>query len=134
MKQAVVAGLALGAIVAGSAFGQERSYVVTVVPGGHAHGFEKLSVSKATVDTSPIRVWANTAINPDCTMESPGATLVLLSPPSHGTATITDEPYFASFPPTNPRAACNSRKVPGHQAFYTAAAGFAGHDRLVLRV
>ena len=32
-----------------------------------------------------------------------------------------------------PRAACNDRKVPGHQAFYEAEAGYTGHDKVVLQ-
>ena len=82
---------------------------------------------------TPIRVWANTAIDPDCSEHHPGATLTLLEPPAHGVATIRDEPYFAAFPPANPRSACNARKAPGHQAYYAAAAGYVGHDRLVLQ-
>ncbi|HEY5410072.1 MAG TPA: hypothetical protein VIJ94_05030 [Caulobacteraceae bacterium] len=133
MKPAIIVGLAVCAVVAGSAFGQERRYLVTVAPQARERGFEKLNVSKATVGTNPIRIWANTAINPDCSVQGSGASLALVSPPIHGTANVIDDPYFASFPRGNPRSACNDRKVPGHQAFYTAAAGFSGHDRLLLR-
>jgi hypothetical protein len=59
--------------------------------------------------------------------------LTLLSPPNHGQVSISDEPFFLSFPPENPRSACNTRKLPGHQAFYTAATGFTGRDRVVLQ-
>ena len=133
MRQVVVAALAFGGLLVGPAFGQVRSYVVTVAPAGPTRGFQKTSISKATVGSSPIRLWANTAINPDCSAQTPAATLTIISPPNHGQATISDDRYFLSFPPTNPRSACNARKVPGHQAFYTAAAGFTGRDHVVLQ-
>ncbi|MGH1558729.1 hypothetical protein ACRAWD_15650 [Caulobacter segnis] len=58
----------------------------------------------------------------------------MVEPPAHGTAEVKREPYLAAFPPGNPRSACNNRKVPGNQAFIpAAAAGYAGHDRLVLQ-
>lgn len=108
-------------------------YHVTVTPQSPPRGFEKLTISKAAIGSAPIRVWFNTALEPDCTVHEPGATLAILQPPAHGSATVSDEPYFASFPPGNPRSACNNRKVPGHQAFYTAAAGYTGRDRMVLQ-
>jgi hypothetical protein len=126
---ACAAGLA---VVSGAAAEPGR-YVVTVKPTGPTGGYEKLSVAKAVVGSTPIRVWANTAIDPDCSAHVPGAALTILQPPSHGTAVVKDEPYFAAFPPANPRSACNNRKVPGHQAFYTAASGYTGHDRMVLQ-
>ena len=58
---------------------------------------------------------------------------VPLRTPAHGLAEIRNEPYYAAFPPANPRSACNARKVPGNQAFYTATPGYTGHDRLVLQ-
>lgn len=124
---------ALFALAAGAAWAQEHRYVVTVAPARPQHGFEKLSISRATVGSNPIVVWANAAINPDCSAVVPGATLAILSPPSHGQATVSDEPAYISFPPDNPRSACNDRKVPAHQVIYTAAAGFTGHDHLMLR-
>lgn len=98
-----------------------------------ASGYQRLHVGKAVIGSTPVRIWANAAINPDCSVQTPGATLTILEPPAHGAAVIKDEPYYAAFPPANPRSACNNRKVPGHQAFYTAAAGYTGHDRMVLQ-
>ena len=123
------AGLALAATAASA---QTDSYVVTVTH--HApHGFERLHVSKATVGSAEIRIWANTAIDPTCQAMTPGATLSILKPPAHGGARISDEPFYATYPPNNPRAACNDRKAPGHQAFYAAQPGFTGRDHLVLQ-
>ena len=98
-----------------------------------ASGYQRLHVGKAVIGSTPVRIWANAAINPDCSVQTPGATLTILEPPAHGAAVIKDEPYYAAFPPANPRSACNNRKVPGHQAFYTAASGYTGHDHMVLQ-
>ncbi|WP_395443643.1 hypothetical protein [Caulobacter sp. UC70_42] len=121
------------ATVATGVSAQTARYQVTVAHVEPASGYQKLHIAKAAVGSTPIRVWANTAIDPDCSVHEPGATLTLLEPPAHGLATIRDEPYFAAFPPANPRSACNAHKVPGHQAYYTAAAGYVGHDRLMLQ-
>jgi hypothetical protein len=104
-----------------------------IASGATASGYQKLTVAKAAIGSTPIRIWANTAIDPDCSVHSPGATLTILEEPKHGAAVVKDEPYFAAFPPVNPRSACNNRKVPGNQAFYTAAPGFKGRDRMVLQ-
>ena len=112
---------------------QTKRYAVTVSPAARASGYQKLHVERAAIGSTPVRIWANSAIDPDCSAHQPGATLTILEPPAHGVAVVDDEPYFAAFPPSNPRSACNNRKVPGHQAFYTAAAGYTGHDRLVLQ-
>lgn len=116
-----------------AALAQAAQYDVIVTPRSRPHGFEKIAVSKAVIGSAPIRVWANTDIDPDCSAHEPGPTLVILQPPAHGQATISDEPFYAAFPAANPRSVCNSRKVPGHQAFYTAASGYSGHDHLVLQ-
>lgn len=133
MRKAAAAALAFSVLIGGSAFAQGHSYLVTIAPVSRPHGLIKTDLSKATVGTSPIRLWANSAINPDCSAQTPGATLTMVTPPGHGAVKISDEPFYMSFPPANPRSACNSRKVPGHQAFYTAAAGFTGHDHVVLQ-
>jgi hypothetical protein len=133
MMQARMLLLACVAVMAtGAASAQERRYVVSVNPVARSQGYEKLSISKAAIGATPIRLWANAAIDPDCSPHVPGATLTILEPPAHGAATISDEPYYVAYPPANPRSACNTRKIPGHQAFYTAQAGFTGHDKLVL--
>lgn len=130
-KLLILAGLA--ATVATGAFAETKHYEVTVSPEARPSGFQKLHIEKAAIGSTPIRVWANTAIDPDCSEHQPGATLTVLEQPAHGVATVKDEAYYAAFPPANPRSACNDRKVPGHQAYYTAATGYAGHDRLVLQ-
>lgn len=97
-----------------AALAHAAQYNVIVAPKSRPHGFEKISVSKAAIGSASIRIWANTAIDPDCSAHLPGPTLTILQPPTHGQARISDEPFYAAFPPANPRSVCNSRKVPGH--------------------
>lgn len=126
---AVIAALAAG----GVASAQTQSYVVTLRPANKPDGFEKVRVSKAALGSAEISLWTNGAIDPDCTEHAPGATLAIVKPPEHGTARISNEPVYMAFPPANPRSACNNRKVPGHQAFYAANAGYSGRDKVVLQ-
>ena len=133
MRTGILALAGLSALALScAAVAQERHYDVTVRPVSAPKGFEKVSLSKAALGSTQIILWRNTAINPDCT-EVPGVTLSVLRPPEHGKATVSDEPVFVAFPQGNPRSACNTRKVPGHEAFYQADAGFTGHDKLVLQ-
>lgn len=132
LRAVVVLGLGAAAL-AGAAYAQTRHYEVTVAPAARQRGYETVTASLAAVGSAQIRIWANAEIDPDCTAHSPGPTLTILEPPAHGTATVSDDPFFMAFPPANPRSACNDRKVPGHQAFYTAEAGYRGHDKVVLQ-
>ncbi|MDB5445585.1 MAG: hypothetical protein JWQ97_902 [Phenylobacterium sp.] len=122
--------VALGA--GGAALGQTSRYTVTVTRRPQP-AFEKLHVSKAALGSAEILLWANTAIDPTCQAMTPGATLSILEAPAHGVARVSDEPFYAAYPPNNPRAVCNDRKIAGHQAFYAAAPGFKGRDRVVLQ-
>lgn len=119
-------------VVAGNA-AAETKMLVTVEPLNKPHGYEKVSLSKAVVGSVAIRLWANANIDPDCSAHEPGPTLTVLEAPKHGQATVSDEPFFAAYPQANPRSACNTRKVPGHQAFYTATPGYTGRDKVVLQ-
>jgi hypothetical protein len=133
MRFGVVVLAGLATIAMGfAAQAQERRFEVVVRPTASNKGFEKVKVSKAAIGSTQIVLYRNTAINPDCTAME-GVTLSVLRPPEHGKAMVSDEPLYLAFPPNNPRSACNDRKVPGHQAFYQADAGFTGHDKLVLQ-
>ncbi len=125
---------ALAAVaLAGVAVAQDRTYDITVREHPAApKGFDKVKLSKAVLGDTQIMLWRNAAINPDCTPVE-GVTLSVLKAPEHGKATISNDPVFVAYPPANPRSACNSKKVPGHQAFYQADAGYQGRDHLVLQ-
>jgi len=123
-----VAGLALSC----AAIAQERRFDVVVRPGDARHdAVHKIRVSKVAFGGSRIIVWSGASIDPDCS-EHPGYTLSVVEPPSHGEVNVVAEPMYLAFPPNNPRSACNRRKVPAKQAYYTASPGYSGHDRLVL--
>ena len=116
----------------GTATAQERQYTVTVRPAAHVtNGIQKISISKAAVGSSQIVIWGGAAIDPDCSPH-PGSTLTIVAPPSHGEVKVVEEPIYVAFPPSNPRAACNAKKVPGRHVYYTASPGYSGHDRVVL--
>jgi len=133
MRAKLFVGACLTVLAAAAgAVAQTRHFQVAIAPVGTSHGYQTVKISKAAIGNAPIRIWANAAIDPDCSAHTPGATLTVVQPPAHGVATVSDEPYFVAYPPGNPRSICNDRKVPGHQAFYTAAAGYAGRDRVVL--
>lgn len=106
--------------------------MVTVRPAAHeAGGIQKINVSRAAVGSSQIVIWGGAAIDPDCSAH-PGSTLTVVAPPAHGEIRVVEEPIYVAFPPGNPRSVCNSKKVPGRQVYYTAAPGYAGHDRVIL--
>jgi hypothetical protein len=94
-------------------------------------GYQKISVSKAAIGSTQIVIWGGAAIDPDCT-QHPGSTLTVVEQPAHGTVKVVEEPIYIAFPPGNPRSVCNSRKVPGRKVYYTANAGYSGHDKVVL--
>jgi hypothetical protein len=114
-------GLAL--VFGGSAAAQVKVHT--------SDGVQKISVSKAAVGSSQIVIWGGAAIDPDCSPH-PGSTLTVVAPPVHGEVKVVEEPIYVAFPPGNPRAVCNSRKVPGRHVYYTASPGYSGHDRVVL--
>lgn len=130
-KMGLACGLAVLAFC-GAATAQQREYTVTVRPAAHVvNGVQKISVSKAAVGSSQIVIWGGAAIDPDCSPH-PGSTLTIVAPPAHGEVKVVEEPIYVTFPPGDPRAACNSKKVPGRHVYYTAAPGYAGHDRVIL--
>ena len=130
MKSALAIGL-LALAVSSGAPAQTQRYEVTVSPTTESSGYDKIHLSKATIGTAQIRLWSNTSVEPDCSPHG-DPTLKIVHPPEHGTLTIDDQPFFFAFPTNGPRAACSQHKVPGHQAFYTAQAGYTGRDKVVL--
>jgi len=131
-RRTILAALAVASLCVAAA-AQAESYVVSVRRADPPKGFQKLRISKAVVGGSEIRVWANAAINPDCTAIEPGPALRILSGPEHGIARLSDDPLYLAFPPANPRSSCNQQKIPAHAAYYVANAGYTGHDKVVLQ-
>jgi hypothetical protein len=111
---------------------QTERYEVTINRNTKTEGYSKISIDKAALGSAPIRLWQNTAIEPDCSPKGQ-TTLTVIKPPEHGTVQISDEPFFYAFAVNTPYAACSQKKVQGHRAFYTAQAGYTGNDRVVLQ-
>lgn len=128
MSRIVLAAvLALG----GSTVLGAQTYVVhRLAP--NPEGYGQVRIEKAALPGQEVRVWWAMTLNPDCT---PGAAMTaqIVQPPRHGTARLSDDPFYPNFVAPNPRAACDAKPAPGKQAFYTAEAGFHGHDKFVLQ-
>jgi hypothetical protein len=125
MNRAVGVVAALG-LSATAVYAQTQRFEVTVNPTGKTEGYGKISIDKAAIGSAP------TAVEPDCSPRGQ-TTLTVVKPPEHGTVQISDEPFFYAFATNTPYAACSQKKVQGHRAFYTAAAGYTGDDRVVLQ-
>jgi hypothetical protein len=120
-----------GWIAAASA--QTMTFSVTRTPNpAPEKGYEELKISKAALAGHEVRVWAAQMLEPDCSAHGT-MTAEILEPPKHGTARLSDEPFYSGFPPTNVRFVCNKTKDPGESLFYKPAGDFHGHDKLVMR-
>lgn len=109
-----------------------QTYVVRRVVSGPTRGFADLHISKAAMPGEKIRLWFATLTNPDCSSAGTMTTQVL-GQPHHGVVDISTEKVYPNFVAPNPRVVCDKQKVDGVQAFYTPAADFHGHDKVVLR-
>jgi hypothetical protein len=84
-------------------------------------------LSKVAVSGKPVILdfIFNTA--PDCTNFG-YAEVRITSQPQNGRVSVTRTTNFPSFPASNIRHVCNSRRVPGVEVRYTSQAGFLGTD------
>jgi hypothetical protein len=87
----------------------------------------------AVMSGAKLKVQFYTAINPDCTT-IPNNSARPVKQPTHGTMTIKTADDFATFVATNPRSACNTRRVSGTLIEYQSAPGFKGTDTLAYDV
>ena len=104
-----------------------------VLPGGQpATGTTNLGVINKTapagVTTSIERL---TVFNMDCTPRE-GMTVRITQPPVHGTAVITQGMDYPTYPPGNPRSACNKTLLPTTYVRYTPSPGFTGSDVMTI--
>lgn len=126
------ATLVFGAVAAIASAGVAQTYIVNRLPNRPPPGMGEVKIEKAAVAGQEIRVWAASLLNPDCTAAGT-MTTTILEQPRHGSVRLSDDPSYPNFPLTNVRYACNSRKSPGEQAFYTAPADYHGHDKFVFQ-
>jgi len=109
-----------------------QTFVVHRVDPASARGYGDVRISKATVAGQQVRIWWATLLNADCTAAGTMTTEVT-EQPRHGQVSLSDEPFYPNYQEPNPRTVCDRQKAPGKQAFYTAEAGFHGHDKVVLQ-
>lgn len=114
--------LATAAALAGSAAAQTNP----------TQGFDEQHYSRAGLSGQQIRIWGAMMLDPDCTPHG-SMTTQIVEPPRHGQAMVSDEPFYPSFLPPNPRAVCDTHKAPGKQVFYTSEPGFKGSDLVVVQ-
>jgi len=88
--------------------------------------------AKVVASGRPLQLYHAYATNPDCS--SAGAVVVRVAqPPAHGRVSIRQTGVFPAFPASNPRSACNRRRVPGVEAVYVSERGYTGPDIVVLQ-
>ncbi|MCB8883441.1 hypothetical protein ACELLULO517_24550 [Acidisoma cellulosilytica] len=72
-------------------------------------------------------------LNPDCTLIG-YAEIRVGAAPAHGTVTVQQGDFYAAYPASNQRYACNLKPQGGVTTFYRAAPGYTGPDSLTLDV
>ena len=132
MARIQAAFLLMGCLIANVAVAQTSRFEVTIQPQSAPEGFAKINIDKAAIGSAKIRLWQNTSVEPDCSPRGQ-PTLSVIRQPEHGQVIMDDEPFFYVFAAGSGREACSQHKVPGHRAFYTADAGYKGHDKVVLQ-
>jgi hypothetical protein len=86
---------------------------------------------KVVASGRPLMLYEAYSTNPDCS--SAGAVVLRVAQsPEHGRVSIHPSGVFPKFPESNPRSACNRRRVPGVQAVYVSQRGYIGPDHVVL--
>jgi hypothetical protein len=70
--------------------------------------------------------WA-ISLNPDCTSQGQSV-MRLTQAPQHGRITIRNASLYPNYPSSNSRNVCNTRRVPGVEAYYQPESGYIGFD------
>ena len=88
---------------------------------------------KAVASGRPLQLYQAYSTNPDC---SSAGTVVLrvVQGAEHGRVSVHQTGVFPNFPQSNPRSACNRRRVRGVVATYVSQRGYLGSDLVVLQV
>lgn len=86
-----------------------------------------LQLSREGVSGKPIYLSNFTAIDPDCSHVG-YVDVRVRQQPRNGRIQISRANVFPVYPPTNPRQACASRRVPGIEIHYISGKGFVGTD------
>ena len=90
-------------------------------------------ISKTMPAGGRLELGGHMSVNPDCTTLSE-PTIRVTTPPTHGATIIHKGRSFPSFPDSNPRNVCNTRRVPSVIIDYKPEAGFVGSDYVAIEV
>jgi hypothetical protein len=83
----------------------------------------------AVVSGGTVNLGFFASVNPDCS--SAGTpTVRITQQPRHGRVVVVRTRDFTSFSLSNPRSACNSRRVSGVSIRYISQRGYTGYDSL----
>jgi hypothetical protein len=89
--------------------------------------------TRTVIAGKPFKLHAAYATNPDCS--SAGDPVIrVTAPPANGSVSIGRGSAFPYFPESNPRSACNRRRVPATVATYVARRGYSGPDSVSIEV
>lgn len=108
------------------------SLVAVCLPGcANVNGEAPGRLDKLASSGQEVRIFYAYAVNPDCS--SVGQTVVKArSGPSHGQIRIVRASMFPSYPHSNIRHLCNSRRVDGTEVWYRSFPNYTGKDQAVL--
>lgn len=76
--------------------------------------------------------WAY-SVNPDCSSDGQ-VVMRITEAPQHGRISISNGRLFPNYPSSNVRNVCNTRRVPGVEAYYQPAAGYLGYDSVSFEI
>lgn len=125
--------LGLAALAAAPATAQTVVVAPTIVAGAaDTDSYRELNMIKNAVPGQKVRIWYALSIERDCSTAGAMVTQIL-EVPEHGLAVVENGKEFPNFPAGNPRSACNTRRVPASEVYYTAKADFTGRDSFVMR-
>ena len=119
--------------IAWMVFGWDHTMRILLIVLGLFLSTSAAYADKAVASGRPLQLYHAYATNPDC---SSAGTVVLrvVQAPEHGRVSVHQTGVFPNFPPSNPRNACNRRRVPGVAATYVSQRGYLGSDFVVLQV
>ncbi len=96
----------------------------------NAEGVRQVELQRVAVSGERTKVGFAGSVNPDCSVRTLPKSSVL-EPPKHGKIEIVHEDVFPNA--KGDYTKCNRTRVLGTVAYYTAAKGFIGKDRIVVR-
>ena len=92
-----------------------------------AHAAEAAYIHRSAIAGKPIRLIFLFFVNPDCSSrELP--TVRITQNPQHGRVQVSKTQDFPTYPESNSRSVCNSRRVDGIAVSYVAEPGYLGGD------